>query len=224
VKNYRAIFFDFDGVITNTEPVHFEAWKEVLAAEKICLSHEEFSEHYVGINDRDLVEKTSNIHQRTFSPSEKENLITAKVNLSISILRKNGIPLFDGIKETLATLSQSKKLCIVTGCHRKELELILESTGINSSFQFWIPSDLVTHGKPHPEGYQLAFEKMKSLCKWEPELKKEECLVIEDSINGVKAAKKAGFPCLGVTTSSSKEELHEADMHAKSVLEFFQHH
>ena len=209
----KALIFDFDGVITNTEPIHLSAWRYVLKREGIKLSDDEYKQNYIGMNDRDFVFTIGKNNRRPFSELEFKELFRLKLRRSLYLLKQD-IPLIPGVEPFVTSLSKKMPLAICTGSVRQEISFILNNLGWNYTFSAIVTGDDVHEGKPHPQGYLLTLSKLK---QYNPSIKADSCLVIEDSPKGVAAAKAAGIQCLAVTSTFSKKELDEADWHADNL-------
>jgi beta-phosphoglucomutase len=213
---YKAFIFDFDGIITDTEPVHMEAWQSVLEPLGISFDETEFREHYLGLNDRDCLEAVCHLHRRHFSDAEKLDLIEEKEVTSIRLLEQ-GIPLIPGVADFIASARETFLLAICSGAARGEIEFILRHLKWTGLFKPIIAADSVKRGKPDPEGYIRALE---GLSARSPELlSADEVIAIEDSPRGITAAKAAGLKCLAVATSFERTELAHADWIVGSLLD-----
>ena len=102
-------------------------------------------------------------------------------------------------------------MAIASSAPMENIQLILRGLGIESYFQAIVWGREVTEGKPSPQAFLLAAEKLG--------VKPEDCLVIEDAVAGVSAAKRAGMKCIAVTTTNPREKLHEADLVVDSLAE-----
>ena len=212
----KAIIFDFDGVITDTEPVHMDAWLEVLEPMGITFDEDEFRDNYMGLNDRDFLDEVGRIHGQHFEPNEKIDLIERKTAVSIEILEQE-IPLIPRVKEFVESESQKVMLSICSGAIRGEIEFILKRLGWEKYFSPIIASDSVEKGKPDPEGYIRAYEGLVE--RAETALLIDEVIAIEDSPKGITAAKAAGLKCIGVKHASGKSDISHADIVVNSVSE-----
>ncbi len=204
----KAIIFDFDGIITDTEPVHMEAWLAALEPLGVSFDEDEFHDNYIGMNDRDMLDVLSQIHKRHFSDADKANLIDAKLLASMNML-EHSIPLIPGVSDVIPELAQKYLLSICTGAMRSEVEFILRHLGWSDFFKPIVASDSVQRGKPDPEGYIRAVDGL--IDRSENLLLPENVIAIEDSPKGIRAAKDAGLTCIAISNTHSIEQLKGAD-------------
>ena len=204
----KAIIFDFDGVLTDTEPVHMEAWLAVLERFGISFDQEEYDAHYIGLNDRDFLDAVGHIHGHHFENETKAALIEEKSMAALNLLEKD-IPVLPGVSDFLEKNSQNHIFAICSGANRGEIEFILKRLKWMNLFSPIIASDSVKKGKPDPEGYIRALEGLVE--RSNDLILAENVLAIEDSPKGIAAAKSAGLKCLAVKNSFSDEALQEAD-------------
>ena len=121
--------------------------------------------------------------------------------------------LLPGAKRAIKLMAARFPLAIVSGALRAEIRLILQREELSSFIEVLVAADDVTHGKPHPQGLRLALHQLNQKV-YDPvwPLRARECLVIEDSLWGIEAARRAGMPCLAVSTSYPKSKLTSADL------------
>lgn len=207
----RAIFFDFDGVLADSEPIHFAMLQRVLGEVGIFLSKEEYYSSYLGYDDRGCFEAALTTHGSPISPPVIADLVSRKARVFLDHLKRHTV-MYPGIPEFVREAATRYRLAIVSGALRQEIEFILEQAGIRKEFEHITSAEDVTRGKPHPEGFLLALTALnqRSFEASSP-LRAEECLVIEDSIPGIRAGTAAGMRVLAVTTSHGREDLREAD-------------
>lgn len=215
---FKALIFDFDGVITDTEPVHMKAWLEVLRPMKIKFDKEEYEHFYIGLNDRDFLDAVGKNHSHIFPNDEKKTLIEKKLARTLYLLERN-IPLIPGVKEFIEYSRTNRLLAICSGASRKEILFALEKLNWLELFDPIITQEDVTNGKPNPEGYNLACEKLRERLNLK-EIKSEEFLAIEDSPKGIAAAHAAGLKCLAISNSFPASTLKEAEWVVSSLSEF----
>lgn len=209
--NVRALIFDFDGLLVNTEPIHMEAFRDVLKAElKVDYSEEEYKQNYLGIADRDVLEKILQLHNIVLDDNKKKNILDKKARICFKKFEKN-IPLIDGVKDFIESIKEKYPLAICSGGLKKEIHFILEKLGWLTLFNPIITANDMRWGKPHPQGYVMAYEALGTRQSWRPILQPSECLAIEDSRQGIESAHGAGMPCVAVTNSYESNELKNAE-------------
>jgi HAD superfamily hydrolase (TIGR01509 family) len=187
----KAIFWDNDGILVNTEELYFKSNREIFSSIGITLTKEIFIEFF-------LVQGKGAWHlaaEKGFTKTEIEELRT-KRNKRYSELLSQGNLLIEGAAEVLGKLNGKYKMGLVTSSRRNHLELIHYNTGLLNYFDFIITSDECSKTKPDPAPYLLAVEKSG--------FKKEECIVIEDSERGLLAASSAGLKCILIPTELTR--------------------
>jgi len=213
---YKALVFDFDGIITDTEPVHMEAWQGVLEPVGINIDEDEFRTQYVGLNDRDFLDAVGKNHKHHFEDADKASLIEQKSMSTIELLEKD-IPLMPGVREFVEGARADHLLAICSGSNRPEIEFILKHLKWIGYFDPIVAADSVKKGKPDPEGYIRAYEGLLDLC--DSPMLSEEVIAIEDSPKGIEAARAAGLKCLAVRTTFGSGDLGRADWIVNSLAE-----
>ena len=205
----RAVIFDFDGVITDSEILHFRAFNAVLTQYGFQLTKPEYYKKYLGMSDADCFRALIAEGRLPIQEPQIKNLGQQKTRIFEKLARTEG-KIIEGVREFLDTLSAARvPIAICSGALRTEIELILEEAGLRSYFNAIVSAEEVKHGKPDPEGFLLALEKLNDL--WPEPLTPERCIVIEDSHWGLKAAKAAGMRTIAVTNTYDAAQLKQAD-------------
>ena len=130
----KAIFFDFDGVLADTEPLHFEMFKQVLKDEGVTLSRHDYYEKYVGLDDRGCFEAVLSEHGRPAAPAVIGRMVERKSSLLLRQLQAARV-VYPGIVEFVIAASRSYRLAIVSGALRHEIECILDAAGLRKAFE-----------------------------------------------------------------------------------------
>jgi HAD superfamily hydrolase (TIGR01509 family) len=187
----KAIFWDNDGVLVDTERLYFLATQYVLATVGIPLTKEQYIELFLvqGKGAWHLAADTG------LSPSAIAQLRHERNALYSTLLCQESL-LMAGVREVLDALDGIYVMGIVTSSEPDHFALIHQQTGLLPYFQFVLTASDYVHSKPHPEPYLLAVKR--SGCH------KEECLVIEDSERGLMAATAAGLPCIVVPSEFTR--------------------
>jgi HAD superfamily hydrolase (TIGR01509 family) len=213
----RAIIFDCDGVIADTEPLHFAAFQRVLAEEGITLTREDYYSHYLALDDRGCFRKVFSSSGKPLTQDRLIDLIARKASYIEPVMRAQ-ISLFPGAAEFIRGSAKQYPLAVASGALRREIELILECGRVEDCFQAIVSAEDVTRGKPDPESFLKALALINERNGYA--IAPGECLVIEDSIHGIQAARLAGMRRLAVTNTYSKDQLSEADSVVDSLAEF----
>jgi len=205
----RAIIFDCDGVIADTEPLHLAIFQKVLEEEGIRLTEEEYYSQYLALDDRGCFTRAFAENNKPLSLAHLAELIDRKAAYVEPVMQST-LRLFPGAAELIRQAAATYPMAVASGALRREIELILKHGGLRDEFSVIVSAEDVANSKPHPEPFlralALLIEESGDI------IEPEECLVIEDSIHGIRAAHLAGMLCLAVTNSYSREHLSEADM------------
>lgn len=215
----RAVLFDFDGVIVNTEPVHWSAMNEVLSMHGLApVAWEQYCQEMLGLDDRGLFAGAYAKAQKPLSPELLQALIDEKSKRFLKQAGQEPV-VMPGAAEFIEMLTGRYLLGVCSGALRREIEVILEAAGLRRHFATIVSSEDVERGKPDPQGYLLTMRRLQEIARLDPPLAPAECLVVEDSYPGIEAGKEAGMACLAVGTSVQGELLLEADAVVGSLKE-----
>ena len=211
----RAVLFDFDGIIVNSEPLHFQAMQETVAAEHIELYEDEYYRELIGFDDRGSFRHLFDRRDKPLEPKTLLALIARKNKLMMDLIHRRRFSALPGVEEFVRGLWRHVPLAICSGALREEIEAMLEGVALRDCFPVIVAAEDVTVGKPDPQGYLLAMEKLaeRSHQKLEP----EDCLIVEDAPTVIRSVKDAGFPTLGVATSYPLFKLADADYQVKTL-------
>jgi beta-phosphoglucomutase len=202
----KAILFDFDGVLADTEPLHFQIFQQVLREQGLALTEQDYYARYVGLDDIGCFETILSGAGRPTDPDIIGRLVDRKAQLFLARLKKD-LVFYPDIIEFVNALASDYRLAIVSGALRHEIEYSLEAAGIRKQFEHITAAQDVEAGKPAPDGYLHALHCLQQKAP----LHVSECLVIEDTIAGIQAAHAAGMRCLAITNTYPATELALAD-------------
>jgi HAD superfamily hydrolase (TIGR01509 family) len=195
VRSYDAILFDFDGVLVDSEPVHFACWKEVLAPLGITLDWETYHAHFIGIADREMLEKLAQLRQ----PPIDVNVLWEEYPRKRALFRQrmgSGDAVTAEVRHLLRGLD-GYRLAVVSSSGRDEIETVINAGGISDCFGALVCREDVTELKPAPEPYQKAARLLGA----------QKALVVEDSVAGIASGKAAGFDVLEIPAAGRMPEL-----------------
>lgn len=205
-----AVIFDFDGVIVDTEPLHYKAFQRILEPLGLGFSWEQYIETYMGFDDRDAFREAFQANDRNLSQAELNKLVSEKAGVFQDVIQ-DGVTAYPGAVELITKLHDSgTPIAICSGALLTDIVPILELLNVSACFDLIVTADDVQKSKPDPESYQLAYNR---LCA----LHVDKCLtldctiVIEDTPAGILSANSAGLKVIAVTNSYPKESLVTAD-------------
>ncbi|MBN1161009.1 MAG: HAD family phosphatase [Dehalococcoidales bacterium] len=195
----EAVLWDMDGVIADTADYHYGAWRDVFRERGVAFSKTDFMRHFGQRHDTIIKFALGD----KLTPEEIEAIADKKQALYRERVSKNVVPL-PGAIELIELLKKNRiKTAIATSAVPKNIDVILEGLGIQDSFQTIAFGTEVSEGKPSPQVFQLAAKRLG--------VRPADCVVIEDAIAGVAAAKRAGMKCVAVTNSHPGRDLQNAD-------------
>ncbi len=206
----QAFFFDFDGVIVDSEQVHMVAARAASETFGVTFTRDYYYEILLGFDDVGLFTHLWNEQLgEKLDEAVLKDLMKKKNDTFMEKIRTELI-FFDGVLALMNRLNaKSIPLAVVSGALRKEVELCLEAGKIKNLFPCIVSANDVKRSKPHPESYTKAFDIVSQKI---PNLRPADCWAIEDSPAGIAAAKGAGLNVIGITNSVSANALSAADI------------
>ncbi len=206
----KSVLFDFNGVIIDDEPIQMRVYQELLAAEGVELTEDDYAASY-GMNDVAFVKAAYERRGKSVSDTKVNEIIDAKVAKWREIVGDD-LPLFPGIRNFVEKLSHQFALGVVSMERRDQIEYILDKAGMAKHFAVIVSAGDVSTYKPNPECYRTGFNKIDlfRISQGHLPMRHDECLVIEDTAPGIKAAIAADLPALGVANTVSPEVLRSA--------------
>jgi len=210
-----AVFFDFDGVIADSEPFHYRAFQQVLEPIGAGFSWADYQAEYIGYDDRDVLRLASSRAGRPIPDHELPRWVADKAAVFERLVRESPPPLYPGVRALLDALRPRAILALCTGAMPSDLRAILDGSGLLDRFDVLVTAADVRAGKPNPEGYCRARERAAELAA-QPHV---AGVAVEDTPAGIRAARGAGLPVLAVATTHPPEALHEADRVVRSLAD-----
>ena len=208
---FEAAIFDWDGTLADTRKVIVISFQKTLSEINIKVS-DEFIERRIGIGAAETFRDVLRSAKMHVDEKLVQHLIERKSQLEIELTPQ--VRLFPGARELLEALHGKVKVGLASMNNRSVIMHMVEANGLDEYFEVILTADSVTHSKPNPEIFLETASKLKT--------KPEKCVVFEDSIFGVEAAKSASMGCVAVTTGvySKKELEHEKpDLIVKTLSE-----
>lgn len=206
----KALLLDFNGVIIDDEPIQMRAYQEILKDEGIDLTENDYLSS-LGMDDRTFVDAAFKRAGKRVGSDLSDKIVDAKFAKWSEIVGKQ-LPFFEGIGDFVEKMSREFALGIVSMASRREIEFVLEKSGLAPHFSTVVSAENVSICKPDPECYRIGFKQIDAIRTAQGHLPMthSQCLVIEDTPPGIAAARGADLPALGVTNTVSAEKLRAA--------------
>ncbi len=212
----KAVIFDFDGIIVDSEPLHLRAFQRTVETLGLKLSPTDYYSRYLACDDKTFFRKFLEDNGQQGTEGEIVRLVEEK-GVCFEEMMGEGIRIFPGVVEFLETIRGKFHTAIGSGALTGEINLILGRRGLSEFFDFVIGADDTQNPKPSPEVYLKCLEQLRR--DYDGAITAGQCVVFEDSPHGVLAAKRAGMRCIGITNSCSGGELKLADRVTESFFE-----
>jgi HAD superfamily hydrolase (TIGR01509 family) len=211
----HATLFDFDGVLVDSEPSHLAAFNDVLARFGIAIDEREYIERWLGFDDAGVFRGVLADRGRAPTDAEVRALIDAKNPRFMERLATD-MRVFDGAADLVRRRAARGVVGIVSGALEREIDFALKKMAVRDAVAFIVSAEHTTACKPDPEGYVLGLAELRARGHADA----ARVVVIEDSVSGVEAAKRAGLRCVAVATSYTNAELEAAgaDAIARDLL------
>lgn len=206
-NHQNAVLWDLDGTIVDSAPYHKLAWSDTFYRWGIKFT-EDIHRFTLGRRNNEIIRRYIG---SKMSQTEIDAIAEQKEEMFREYIKDNIRP-FPSVVETIETLAAAEfQLAIVSSATIENIRLITEKLHINSFFNWFVTGKDVMVGKPNPQGFLMAADKLG--------VKPRNCIVIEDAVAGVRAAKTGGMYCIAVTNTCPKHDLMEADMVVDSLDE-----
>lgn len=200
--NFKAVIFDKDGVIIDTQPYHFQVFTEFCWDFKWDFTVEEY-ESFIGTTSKEMFTRIKGKYENEYSAEQLSNMFQTRFVDIIASL-KNEKPIL-GVDILIKSLhSNGIKLAVASSATRRKIELVLKMFNLESYFDVIVSGHEVEKSKPYPDIFLKASELL--------QVSHEECIVIEDSSNGIMASKSAKIRCIGYNNPLGKQDLSKADL------------
>ncbi len=205
-NNLKAVLWDMDGVIADTAALHCRSWQMAFTKRGVDFTEEDFKNHFGQRNDT--------IIRSQIGKDISNEIIEAIARDKEEGFRKDArgkLSPFEGVLNLLKIISHHGFLCaIASSAPLENVQMILEELDIKSYFRAIVHGKEVNEGKPSPEVFLKAAQKL--------DVSPQDCIVIEDATAGVKAARAAGMRCIAVTNTHPAGKLVEADLVVASLV------
>ncbi len=196
MDSIKAILFDLDGTLIDSEKFHFDCWNGFLAQYNVKLDLQDWLNNYAGIplpqNAKAIVDKYS-------IETDLESFISKREQITVDGFKKTAIELMPFALDFIQFFyNKGLTLAVVTASPRADVEAVFDRNGLRKYFSLFITRTDVSKSKPDPESYDLCVERLA--------IPKDQCIVLEDTLNGVKAAVAAGITCFAVQSNTNAHQ------------------
>ena len=209
----RAAVFDFDGVIVDSEPLHYRSLRDALRPEGVEISEAEYLQVYLAYDDREAIRLALEHHGQSTDPARRERIEARKVETFARLIPE--IPVFDGVRDLVRALEAEMPLAIASGARHDEVDAILRGVGLRDAFEAIVGAEDAERTKPDPAPY---LEAARRLAARTPGLAPADCLAFEDSMPGIASALVAGMKVVGIAHSYPAEKLRAAHRVVDSLV------
>ena len=196
----KAVIFDLDGLLTDTETLHYQSYLSVFGPLGVTITEYDYADHWIrqgkGIDDFITLRKL-----KLSSDLIREQKIAAYLELLKSELKP-----MPGAVALLDRLRESKRIALASSAYRVSVDNVLSTLQLGDRFEVVVCGDEVTHKKPHPEIFTTTAARLK--------VPPDQCVVLEDAEKGILAAKAAGMHCIAVPNRFT----HENDFSSASLV------
>jgi len=198
---YRGFIFDLDGVLVDSSRIHYDGWRKVLSSFNKELDYDTFQKKYFGKRAPETLEM---IFGKGIFSAEEAKRISDEVDSNFAkTVSEVGVPIRGALEFVRSLRKSGMKVALATSAPRQNVEAFLDAFSFRGIFKAEVCGDDVLRGKPDPEVFLKAASRMNEDPK--------DCVVFEDSLPGVTAAKAAGATCVALLTTTSREVLKSAD-------------
>lgn len=203
----RAVIFDFDGVIADSEFLHYKALNKVFNLHGVHVPKDIHWEKYLGYTDIENIQAVSDDYNMNLTAVQIQELARQKAEFFKDLVREE-TAILDGVENLIELLRDHQiRRAVCSGAIREDIEQMLAGSDLMDAFEVIITAEDVQKGKPDPQGYLLALKRLNKDLK-DP-IKPGECVVIEDSHWGLAAAAAAGMHRVAVTNTYPAEQLRD---------------
>jgi beta-phosphoglucomutase len=206
----EAVIFDFDGIIADTEDLHYESYQAVLAPRGLGFSYDEYADRYMAFDSLDCFRQRIRDLHHAADEQDLQNWLVEKNDAYATIIATREIHPLPGALDAMAHAASNGPVAICTGAVLNDIAPLLNRFDIRNLLTAIVTADDVTVSKPDPESYRLACSRLGK----DPAV----CLAIEDTPGGLRSAKGAGCRTLGVTTTHTAAQLSPVADHVIATL------
>ena len=212
----RAIIFDFDGVLADSEPLHFRAFHDVLATEGVVLTEVAYYDRYLGYDDAGAFRVIGTHHERRWDSRHVADLVARKA-VRMEALERDVSVMFPGAADVVRRAAAVMPIAIASGALGDEIRRVLDRAGLTNCFSAIVGAEDTPKSKPAPDPYLRAVALLNS--NRGQRLEPHHCVAVEDSVWGLESARAAGLRTVGVAHTYPAHAL-VADWVIASIADF----
>lgn len=202
----KALIFDFNGTLCLDEPLLLSLYQRVLAEEGVVLPAAEYEADYLGLSDAAVFAKALTGAGRRADAANVAAMVARKSRFYLEAVA-TGPPLAPGAADLIRGAARRYRLAVASGAPRREIEWVLRQAGLRDCFAALVAMEDVERGKPDPAPFLKALAGLNGGARPVDRILTEECLVLEDSLGGIRGAKAAGMGVIGVASTYAVERL-----------------
>jgi beta-phosphoglucomutase len=211
----RAAVFDLDGVIVDSEPLHYRSLRDALRPEGVEITEEDYLQRLLAYDDREAIRIALEHHGERIDPARMDRVEARKIDTFARMIPE--VPVFAGARDLVRALEREMPLAIASGARHDEVDAILRGVGLRNAFQAIVGAEDAERTKPDPAPY---VEAARRLAARTPGLAPAECVAFEDSVPGIVSALGAGMKVVGVSHSYPADRLQAAHRVVDSLVGF----
>jgi beta-phosphoglucomutase-like phosphatase (HAD superfamily) len=212
-----AIVFDFDGVLANSEPLHFRALRDELAARGIPLTEADYYAEYLGFDDVGALSAVAAKHGLSWGPAAVAALVESKA-ARMEALERDVSVLFPGAADAVRRAAEVVPIAIASGALGKEIRRVLDREGLTACFAAIVGAEETAASKPAPDPYLRALARLGS--RLGAPVPAADCVAVEDSHWGLESARRAGLRTVAIAHTYPADALQEADLVLPDIAHF----
>jgi HAD superfamily hydrolase (TIGR01509 family) len=200
-----AVLWDMDGTLVDSEEYHWLSWRDTMQLEGVSITHDQFLKTFGQRNDSILPQWLNS----AATPANIVRIGDSKEELYRKLVHEGRIEPLPGVLEWIERLrEQGWRQAVASSAPRKNIEVVLDAMGLAGFFDALVSAEDVTAGKPDPQVFQKGAERLG--------MPPARCIVVEDAVPGVEAARRAGMRCIGVSRTAA---LTGADVMVRSLTD-----